>query len=61
MLLYGKFVVFPLIYEQDCSRPKISTFGTFAEKQFPAKFRICLLINVQDCSYFPRSALVPFR
>ena len=34
------------------SRPKISTFGTFAEKHFSATFRKCLLINVQDCTTF---------
>ena len=50
MLLSDKFVVFPLIYEQDCRKSKISTFGTFAEKHFSATFRKCLLINVQDCS-----------
>ena len=32
------------------SRPKVSNIGTFAEKHFSATFRICLLINVQDCS-----------
>ena len=32
------------------SKPKISTFGTFAEKHFLATFHICLLINVQDYS-----------
>ena len=31
------------------NRPKISTSETFAEKHFLAIFRICVLLNVQDC------------
>ena len=30
----------------------MSTFGTFAEKYFLAKFRIFAIINVQDCSVY---------
>ena len=40
MLLSGKFVVFPFIYEQDCSNIKIVTFGYIGEspENFMSKY-----------------------
>ena len=43
--LHEKSFIVPVL----TGRPKISTFGTFAEKHFLATFRICAKINVQDC------------
>ena len=44
--LYEKSFIVPVVN----GKPKISTFGIFTENNFLGIFRICALINVEDCT-----------